>query len=207
MKKWMAPALFSFTGILISLFVYADLPESMAIHFNTGGNPDNFLIRPIGAFIAPALIWIVSLLIAVSPRFEPDENKRRRAESVQQTMLAIIGAFLLGLHLFTLAYNLGYEISPVKFASVAVGLLFMLLGNLAPRLAMAGFTRKWPKLSPQVERAYGRFQGRLMIGAGFLFIVLALLPDKAHAMAFISLLVLFVLTTFASLFLFNRRAA
>jgi|GEM_PF-1156726 len=206
MKKWVAPALFSLAGLVVSLFVYADLPESMAIHFGPGGNPDRFVTRPVGAFLAPALIWILSILVVVSPRYRQDESKRRRAESAQQAILAIVGAFLLGMHLFTLAYNLGYEINPVKYGSVAVGLMFMLFGNLSPRLAQAGFLRVWPKLSPEAERAYGRFQGRLMVGAGFVFILLAPLPDKIHGPVFFALLMMFILTMYAALFRYRRKA-
>jgi uncharacterized membrane protein len=196
MKKWIAPAVFSFTGLVVSLFVYAQLPENMAIHFGPGGNPDNFVSRPVGAFAMPVLIWVMSLLTVISARFRLDETRRRRAESMQQPFLAILGAFLLGVHLFTISYNLGYEINPVKFASVAVGILFLLLGNLAPRMAQAGTMRTWPKLRGQAEKEYGRLQGRLMMGTGFVLIILALLPDRIHALAFFALLFLYAALTF-----------
>ncbi len=199
MKKWISPAIFSLAAVIVSLSVYADLPDSMAIHFGASGEPDHYVGKPVGAFLAPLLIVAVSLMTILSARLERDENKRRRAESVNTLILAIIGGLLLGVHLFTVSYNLGYEISPVKFASVAVGIVFVLVGNLVPRLSQAQSSMNWPKLPQKVQREYARFQGRLMFGAGFVFILLALLPDSIMALAFFGLLVLFLAVTFGAM--------
>jgi uncharacterized membrane protein len=204
MPKWIYPAIFSFAALIASLIVYNNLPDVMAIHFDPSGEADNFVSKPLGAFLAPLLIWIVFIMMSVSMKLEPDENKRQRAEAINLRVMAIVGALLLAAHLFTLAYNLGHELNAVKFAAVAIGLVFVLIGNLVPRMGAVQNKWKGPKLPEKAHRRFAQFQGRLMFGAGFVFILLTPLPYAILSPVFFALLILYVLIHFGSMFYFSR---
>ena len=47
--------------ILLSLVVYRDLPEQIAIHWNNSGTPDRFAPKAAAAFGLPALFLAINL--------------------------------------------------------------------------------------------------------------------------------------------------
>lgn len=204
MNKWISPVIFSLAAVIMSLIVYNDLPDNMAIHFGSSGEADNFASKPVGAFLAPVIIWFVSIITNLAMKTEKDESKRQRAEAVNAPILAVVGALLLAVHLFTIAHNLGRELNASIFSTVAVGLLFVFIGNLVPRMAQTQATWKWPVLSDIAQRQYRRFVGRLMFAVGFVFILLALLPHALIFPVFLALLALFIAATFGSLYYFSR---
>ncbi|ALS25502.1 hypothetical protein IJ21_00470 [Paenibacillus sp. 32O-W] len=202
MRKWTFPLLSAVAATVVSLTVYADLPERMALHFSGSGSPDNWGGKPFGAFALPVLILLLSALIIFSVKLEKDENKRRRTEASIGAIAAVVSAVLLAVHLFIVAYNLGYDLSAAHFAAVIVGILFILMGNMAPRLTQGPL--QWPKLPKHIMRKAFRFQGRVMLVLGFAFILLAWLPQSYILPAFFGLIVLFILITGGSIMFFAR---
>jgi uncharacterized membrane protein len=202
MKKWMTPIITSLTGSLVSLIVYTRLPESMAVHFGPSGSPDNWVNKPIGAFLLPALILLVTALVMFTIRFEKDENKRRRIQASIGSITAIISGLLLAVHLLIITYNLGYELSIAKFATIIIGILFIMLGNLVPRLTQGSM--QWPKLPQAMERKAARFLGKFMFILGFGFLLISLLPSPYIFPAFFVLLSIFVITVAGSMLSYTR---
>lgn len=203
LQKWIV-SLTVFTAVVVSAIVYADLPASMAIHFDTTQNPDNYVAKWIGAFLLPVVMIVVVSITRLAIRFERDENKRRRALAVNHTIDAIISVLLLAVHLFTLAYNLGYTVSVSIFATLAVGLVLLLVGNQLPRLPQGSM--QWPKLPEEAAGKYKRFVGRLMMIIGVVFMALALLPVSVIFPAFFICLAAFIVMIFGHLLRSLRRS-
>jgi len=204
MKKSMIfPLLTAVIGTIISLIVFNELPSQIAIHFSRVGTPDNWLAKPLGAFMLPVLSLVIPLFTILSVKLEKDDNKKRRAEAQLVPTVAIISALLLSVHMYILLYNLGYTLEIGFFATILVGLLFISLGNLVPRMPQGTF--KWPKLPEDKHRKISRFQGRLMLVFGFVFLLLALLPNSWILPTFFPILVTFIATTFISAFYYARK--
>lgn len=192
MKKWIIPVLFAAAGAIASLWNYDSLPESMVVHFGMDESPDRWMSRPFGAFLLPLLILAIPFLLTLSRKLEKNENKRARAEASIGSVMTIVSFMLLSVHAILLAYNLGYEVGITRFGTAIVGIVFLLLGNLLPRLP---HTKQWPKLTDDAQRKASRLQGRFMAGMGFVFILLALLPDKSLLPGFFIALVVFILVS------------
>lgn len=197
LQKWMV-GLAVLIAVVVSAFVYADLPEMMAIHFNTAQAPDNFVAKWAGAFLMPVIMIAVVYITRLAIQLERDESKRLRAQAASGTIDAIISVLLLAVHLFTLAFNLGYDISVSIFATLAVGFVFLLIGNQLPRLPQG--TWQWPKLTKEDARKYKLFMGRLMMIMGLIFLLLALLPVEYIVPGFFICLILFIVLTFGRMF-------
>lgn len=193
MNKWMIPLFAALAALLASLFVYDSLPADMAVHFNNADEPDNFMSKPIAAFLNPVLIVFISWTILFSLRFEKDENRRAKAEATLPSVAAVVSLLLLAVHGAILAYNLGYDVSASAFAAFIVGSVFILIGNLLPRMPQG--TYKWPKLSDTAHRELSRFQGRLMVIAGFILVAAAFLPNAYIPPVMFTLLACFILAT------------
>lgn len=205
MNKWIVPALSAVAGAAASLMLYDRLPAEMAVHFGSGGSPDNWIGKPWGAFLLPALALLIPCITYLAARLERDENKRRRAEAVNRSIMAFVSLLLLAVHVFTLVYNLGYEVSAGAFATVAVGLMFLLVGNIVPRVPQGSM--QWPKLPEAAQRKAARFQGRLMMTAGAAFLLLVLLPKGWIFPAFFTVLGLFVAALIGSMTVYTRGRA
>jgi uncharacterized membrane protein len=193
MKKWLLPLASTLAAVLISVFTYNSLPAEMAVHFDSADNPDNWVSRPIGAFLSPVLILFISWTVIFSIRFEKDENKRARTEAALPTVAGAVSLLLLAVHGSIIAFNLGYDIRASTIASFIVGGVFIVLGNLLPRLPQGSF--QWPKLSDHKHRQIARFQGKLMVFSGLIFILLAFLPSAYSLPAFIAVLACFIAVT------------
>lgn len=193
MNKWLLPLAATLAAVLISIFTYDSLPAEMAIHFDSSDNPDNWVSKPIGAFLSPVLILFISWTVIFSMRFEKDESKRARAEAALPTVAGAVALMLLAAHGSIIAFNLGYDISASTVASFIVGGVFIVLGNLLPRLPQGTF--QWPKLPEVKHRQIARFQGKLMFFSGFIFILVAFLPKAYSLPVFITVLACFVVIT------------
>ncbi|MBW7475567.1 DUF1648 domain-containing protein [Paenibacillus oenotherae] len=202
MKKWITPLLSAFAAAIISLVVYNELPSKMVMHFNQMASPDNLIAKPLGAFLMPALALLIPASVFLASKLERDENKRRRAEAVNAPVAAMLSIMLLAVHTFLILYNLGYEIRVGLFVTVLVGILFILMGNLVPRIPQGIF--QWPKLPEDIHRKASRFQGRLMMASGVIFLFAALLPNAWIMPAFILFISAFVITMFSGMMYFAR---
>jgi len=47
--------------IILSFAVYNELPEQIAVHWDSAGNPDNFLPKALAAFGLPLLFMVVNI--------------------------------------------------------------------------------------------------------------------------------------------------
>jgi uncharacterized membrane protein len=202
MKKWIFPALSVITAALISIISYERLPERMAVHFSASEMADNWMNKPFATFLLPATIVFITLIVLFSTRFEKDENKRRRMEATIGSVVAIVSATLLAVHIFVIAYNLGYEVSVAVTATLIVGFVFILIGNLLPRLPQGSM--QWPKLPEPTQRNFSRFLGRLMMIVGFVFVLLFLLPTSYIFPIFFSFLMIFIIILIGSTIRFMR---
>ncbi len=205
MRKWLLPAMIIACAVLVSIVVYADLPQQMVIHFNSQNEADNWLSRPLGAFLLPTIAVFICLIITLAMKLERDVQKRQRNEASLGTLLSAISFTLLLVHLFIIAHNLGYALSAAVAACLLSGFIFIALGNTLPRLTQSSFNR--PMLSPTAERRFSRLIGRLMIATGILFLLVALLPQSLIFPIFFVLLATFIILMLSILFRYSRMHA
>ncbi|GIQ71174.1 hypothetical protein DUZ99_11945 [Xylanibacillus composti] len=141
----------------------------------------------------------------IAIKLEKDTQKRVRSELTVPAIAAVLPLILFAVRGFILSYNLGYVISVAAFAALAVGVVFIFVGNLVPSLLQGSHT--WPKLPEQVQRKLARFQGRLVFVLGILFVLLAFLPSPIIFPAFFVLFVGFLLISLRQWMRYARTAS
>lgn len=62
----------------ISWYIYPSLPEMVAIHWGVNGSADGFANSVIGAFLMPALMVIISLVLIYIPNLDPMKKIGKR---------------------------------------------------------------------------------------------------------------------------------
>ena len=106
---------------LAGVLLWPALPDSMAIHFGAGGEPDSFIAKPIAVILTPA-IGVASVLLV---RYAPEWANRIRSPHVETLSVVFVGSVIAYVQGFVYAWNLGYRpsiwvvLGPVLLAAAA----------------------------------------------------------------------------------------
>lgn len=152
-----------------SAFIYKQLPDSIATHFDINGDPDRyssknvaFLMMPLISFVL--VVWI-HILIAVSPQ---KFTAQQSTYSISQIIFATV-AFLMSLHV-SILYDALYETQTVgAVLPIAMSLLIIFLGNYMGKIERnfwVGFRTPWTIISEENWKQTHRFGGKAYVILG-----------------------------------------
>lgn len=149
-------------AIAATWFAWDRLPPHMATHWDALGHVNGYSSRAFGAFFAPVLIVLLTLLFQVLPALDP---RRANYAKFADTYWVIANAvlFFVGIaHLLVLAYGLGYPVAMTRILPLGLGILFIALGNVLPRVEpnwFVGIRTPWTLSSDTVWRRTHRTGG------------------------------------------------
>ncbi|MGI9140927.1 MAG: SdpI family protein [Gemmatimonadaceae bacterium] len=177
MRKWI-PLLVIVLAFGASAAVYSDLPERVPTHWNLSGEVDGWMSREWGAFLMPLILVAQLGLFYVLPRIDPRGANYTKFKSTYDILIITLMIFMLGVHLLILAAAVGVGIPITRIVPAGVGILFIVLGNLMPRMRpnwFVGIKTPWTLSSDRVWDRTHRFSGRLFVVVGALIVLSALL--------------------------------
>jgi uncharacterized membrane protein len=112
---------------IISLYLYPQMPEQMAIHWGIEGTADGYGSKLIGLFFIPVVLVLLFPLMYVLPRIDPSKGLEKFRSTYEWFVFGFL--FYMGyVHLLSLAWNLGWRFSFIRLLAPAIGLLFMGIG-------------------------------------------------------------------------------
>lgn len=171
-----------------TLLLYGRLPDPMPIHWNLAGQPDNFADRAYGAFLLPLTAAGVYLLMLVIPHLDPRRASYERFAGTYRILRSGIVLFMVFMQLVTFYSVLrGGNMLNSNLVILAVGLLFVLLGNYMPRVRsnwFVGIRTPWTLSNEKVWRKTHQLGGRLFVLTGVLLMASMVLPPS-YSMAVI----------------------
>ena len=166
--------------IIISLYFYSVLPQTVPCHFNANGIADNYSSKTILICIGISIAISLYILLTFIPMIDPFKKK---IESKYESFLLfrdIAMAFIL--IILVLTYMSAKEGSlRTDILGIAFGVMFILLGNYLPRLPrnfFFGIRSPWTIASETVWVRTHRISGIWFVIAGILLIILNLLKVK-----------------------------
>ena len=175
-RRWY-PALLVLLGVLLSAAVYTRLPETMAVHWNVRGKADGWMPRPAAAFFAPALMLALWAVLRGVRHLDPRQESYARFDDAYETIVAAVLVLVLATHGITIAAALGYRVPIGKLVPALVGALFVVVGNVMPRLRpnwWFGVRTPWTLSNDRVWTRTHRLAGFSMAAAGIVLILAAL---------------------------------
>lgn len=177
-------------SFVFAAWMFPRLPDRVPIHWGWSGQADDFTSRGFGAFILPAtallLFALFELLALVFPRATAADDFRPTYHRLQLAL----SAFMATMSLFVLAAQAGSPLAMNRAVGVAVGVLFVFIGDLLPKIPrnlLAGIRTPWTLRDPDVWFRTHRMAGPVFMVAGALVAVTAWFG--APAPVFISLLI------------------
>ena len=177
--------------IVAGLIFWDRLPEQLAIHFNSAGEPDNWASKPVAVLLMPVFIAALHLLCLFITAQDP---KKQNITGVMKTLMLWICPFISWL---CAGMTIGYALESVRnigaVVCVFLGILFMVIGNYLPKCLPSytvGIKLPWTLHDEGNWRYTHRIGGFCFMAAGLVTLVSAFfgpvwLPLTALALAVI----------------------
>ena len=158
------------------LFLWDQLPQEMPIHWNAAGQVDNYGSRALAVVGLPCIMAGAHLLVHLLLRTDP------RRENMSPALRTITYWILPGLCILLCAVTymaaLGIPVRVEVIVPLAVGVLFMAIGNYLPKCQQnytMGIRTPWTLNSPENWARTHRVGGWCFM-AGDLLMLLCALP-------------------------------
>lgn len=172
-KKLVLTCLVCLLPILLGVGLWEKLPSQIAIHFDIYNNPDNFASKGFAVFGIPLLMMVLQAICCVIF----DVNARFHGERVKFERITkwIIPVMTVILQVATLGIALGWDIDIRVVATLVVGTLMVVMGNVLPKFDRV---KNWD-LETDKARKINRFIGYETVVMGLLFYLSLLFPPVA----------------------------
>lgn len=162
--------------IVAGLAVYDRLPEVIATHWDANGQPNGYASRAFAVFGLPALMAAINLLMRFTLSTDPKKaNMSPVLRSISFWTVPVLSVLLSAV---TLGVALGYRIDVTTFATVLVGVLFIVIGNYLPKTKQSytmGIKLPWTLNSEENWNRTHRLAGFLWVICGAVVLLCALL--------------------------------
>jgi uncharacterized membrane protein len=172
-------------GLLIaagfSFWAYVQLPARVATHWGIDGRADGWSSPFVAAILVPAAGLVLALIFLALPKMDPRRGAYEDPRSPYWIVSNAVLVLLVIVHSLVLGHALGWVINAVPVVTVAVGMLFVLIGALMPRMRPSwfmGIRTPWTLSSDDVWVQTHRLGGKLFVVAGAAVAVSGLLPGN-----------------------------
>jgi uncharacterized membrane protein len=165
-----------------SLIAYAGLPDRVPVHWNISGEVDRFGSRLMVLVLAPLIMLGVWGLLRFLPRIDPLRANYARFAGTYEIIIDAVMAMMLVIHLAILLGASGAPESVALVVQAAVGVMFIVMGNVMPRTRQnwfVGVRTPWTLASERVWERTHRLAGYLFVALGILVILTLPLAPQA----------------------------
>lgn len=193
--------------IILSIYFYPDLPETIPSHFDINGMPDQF---------SPKLHLMLSLfgvtvgmylLLTFIPLIDPFWKKIQKKYDVFLLFRDLVLLFLLFLYILSIISAKKGSLQ-VWVLGIGFGLLFILFGNYLPKLPrnwFFGIRVPWTLASEIVWRKTHILGGWLFVMGGILMVILSLLKIHLEVVFLVTLAPVVLISGFLYPFFLYRK--
>lgn len=192
--------------MILSIVVYKELPDRMAIHWDDAGNPNGYAPRWVAAFGIPMSLLVIHLISMVTILHDP--KKRNQSQVMRLLSFWLIPVMNLVLVPITLFIGMGKDIPISMVVTVLVGAIFIVTGNYLPKSRQnytIGIKLPWTLADTDNWNKTHRLAGVLWVLAGIFMIATPFLPIQPGIWTIIVLAVLIMLPALYSFALYLKK--
>ncbi|MGI6029251.1 MAG: SdpI family protein [Candidatus Heteroscillospira sp.] len=158
--------------IILGLSIYDRLPAQVPTHWNFSGEIDSYSSRAFAVFGMPVFLAAMSLFVQFMLEHDPKKsNMPGVMKAISRWLCPLLSIVIVPITLFT---ALGYNIPVALVICLAVGLIFIIIGNYLPKCRQSytmGIRLPWTLSSEENWNRTHRMAGKLWVLGGFLFIL------------------------------------
>lgn len=193
-----------------TLLTYDFLPAQMPIHWDLSGKADDYTDKNVFLAVVFAITAGINVLGIVLPRIDPHRANYRRFEKAYVIMFGMLDVMMLAFFLITLgAASRSEALSPAFLIPMALGIVFIVLGNYMPLFRQnffAGIKTPWALADEEIWNRTHRIGGRCWFACGFGFLLIPFLPDALKgALMMILILIMTAVPFIGSYLIYHQK--
>ncbi|GIN12720.1 immunity protein SdpI [Shouchella clausii] len=208
MKKHLFPLLAITISLLVWLFAYKHLPAEMPVHWGVNGEVDRYAPTFSAFLLLNGILIAIYAMLLFLPRLDPKKDNYNKFTRTYSIMCNVLIALSLAISIVTVLTGIGAPVSINRVVPVAIGILFIILGNYMQTIKpnwFVGIKTPWTISNDEVWRKTHRLGGRLFIGGGLLLIIEPFLPRSVSAVLSVGLIVVLVGVPMAYSYILHKR--
>jgi uncharacterized membrane protein len=162
-----------------SAWAWSQLPDRIPVHWNLQGEVDGWGSKFTGLLLLPMTAVGMYLLMLVVPLLDPGRENYRNFAKAFNVIRVLLVLYLSLIHWATLAAAFGRSVNMSTVLFLAIGILFVVLGNLMGKIRpnwLVGVRTPWTLSSRLSWDKTHRLSRWVFILMGLLFVVAAIWP-------------------------------
>jgi uncharacterized membrane protein len=179
-KSIAASIVLAVLALAIGAYLYPQLPERMASHWNFQGEVNGYSGKTFGVFFLPLLTLVLIGFFMIIPKIDPLKQNIAEFRKYFDGLVLVFTAFMIYIYLLTLAWSLGYRFDMSQMLSPAFGILFYYMGILigkSKRNWFIGIRTPWTLSSDKIWDSTHRIGGKLFKACGVVSLLGVFVPS------------------------------
>jgi uncharacterized membrane protein len=161
-------------SIVIGTVLYDGLPDPVPTHLDLQGRPNGFTAKPLGVFVAPAVLALLGFVFSVLPRISPRGFRLEPFLVTYQIVAIAVLALEFADGMMALSFAMGYELDVHRWVDMGTGLIMVVLGNFLGKVTrnfFVGIRTPWTLASSEVWLRTHRVGGVLFVLGGAIILI------------------------------------
>jgi len=189
MKKYILPTVLILISILLSVYFFPLLPESMASHWNASGVVDGHSSKLLNIILFPALQVLFLLLLISLPKLDPKGGNIKKFENKFYIFINVLLLFFITLQLQVFLWNINIQIPMNSIMPILIGGVFLVIAYLiknAKQNYSIGIRTPWTLHSENVWNKTHKLGAKLFAISGLLSILSVVISSYSYLVVIIS---------------------
>jgi len=196
--------------LLAGVFLWNQLPEQMASHWNENDEVNDYMGRFWGVFLVPLMMIGFTLLFFAIPLIDPLKANIAEFRPFFNAFIVVFNIYMAYIHILTLIWNMGKtNFGLSRMMLPAIGLLFVFIGLLiknAKRNFFIGIRTPWTLSSDVVWEKTHKLGSKLFIAGGIISLLGIVFPKQAIILLMVPVLASALIPVVYSYFLYRQEA-
>lgn len=178
-KKEILPILLILITLAVGLYLYPQLPDRVPSHWDINGQINGYMPKTFSIYFFPGLILFIYVLMSVLPLMDPNKTNIEVFENSYFWFKVVLVLYLAGIYFITIYAALGNEIDIGRFISWGIGILFLFIGWMMPRIKKnytIGIRFPWTLHSEVVWDKTHKLGGQLFMTLAGILLLASFLP-------------------------------
>ena len=192
-------------NILLAIYFFNALPDKMITHVNFDNVPNGYMSKTSFLIFYPLFFIIIfSLSFFITIKDPRNANQEKKPLYFLFIAIPILGVIVF---IALIRFNLGQATDIGLIISIAVGLLFIILGNYLPKIKpnyTFGIKLPWTLANEEVWQKTHRLSGYLWIMAGIIMMASYFISPNAYVFLGVLIIPLLVVPTIYAYRLYHK---
>ncbi|AIQ60949.1 SdpI family protein [Paenibacillus borealis] len=190
-----------------ALLNYGRLPDQLPAQFSITGKVNTYW----GKNSVIALLFFMGTIFPLAMQFmrkiDPKRENYNKFQSAYKMIRLAVGIICDAALVLSVTYGLNEHFAAGKWATVSLGLLFIVIGNFMPQIRdnyFTGVRTPWTLANPEVWRKTHRLSGIMWVIGGLLIALGAFMPKALSISMIITALVIATIVPYVYSWLISR---